>query len=72
MAQVAWVEEGASYDGLAVAWGIGNKKPTAAACADACRRHVPDPPAGPVRLGGQFGASSFGHLLACSASKMVT
>jgi len=56
LALVVWVEEGASYDGLAVAWGIGNKKPTAAACADACRRHVPDPPNGPVRLGGQFGA----------------
>jgi hypothetical protein len=66
MAQVAWVEEGASYDGLAVAWGIGNKKPTAAACADACRRHVPDPPAGPVRLGGQFGAHLLRVLATCS------
>ena len=44
MSQVAWYEEHASYDGLAVAWGIGNRKPTAAACASACRAHKPGPP----------------------------
>lgn len=43
MAQTVWFEEHASYDGLAVAWGVGNKKANAAACADACRRHVADP-----------------------------
>jgi hypothetical protein len=63
MEQVTWAEKGASYDGLAVGWGIGNKQPSAAACADACRRHVPDPPRGPARLGGLFGA------LRCSANK---
>ena len=42
--QVAWYEEHASYDGLAVAWGIGHRKPTAAACAAACRAHKPGPP----------------------------
>jgi len=52
--QVVWAEEHASYDGLAVAWGVGNKKANAAACADACRRHVADQP-GAVRLGGLFG-----------------
>jgi hypothetical protein len=57
LAQVVWAEKGASYDGLAVAWGIGHKQPSAVACADACRRHVPDAPRGPARLGGQFGAA---------------
>ena len=55
MAQVVWVETHASYDGLAVAWGVGNKKASPAACADACRRHVADPVDGPPRLGGMFG-----------------
>jgi hypothetical protein len=43
-AQVIWYEEHASYDGLAVGWGIGNKKPTAKACAQACKSHKPGPP----------------------------
>ena len=71
MALVVWAEEGASYDGLAVAWGIGNKKPTAAACADACRRHVPDPPNGPARLGGQFGASPLATVAFASSLAMT-
>eukprot|EP00854_Cymbomonas_tetramitiformis_P001395 gene1395-1998_t len=37
----AHIEDHADYDGLAVVWGIGNKKPSAEACADACRRHQP-------------------------------
>lgn len=55
LAQVVWAERNASYDGLAVAWGIGNKHASAEACAEACRRHVPDLPGQPVRHGGQFG-----------------
>uniref|UniRef100_A0A7S0SFP9 Apple domain-containing protein n=1 Tax=Mantoniella antarctica TaxID=81844 RepID=A0A7S0SFP9_9CHLO len=43
-AQVVWYEERASFDGLAVGWGIGNKKPTAKACAQACKAHKPGPP----------------------------
>jgi len=54
LAQVVWAEAHASYDGLAVGWGVGNKKPSAAACADACRRHEADAP-GSVRHGGLFG-----------------
>lgn len=48
---VAWFEPHASYDGLAVAWGIGNVKQTARECAEACRAHVPP---GKAR-GGPFG-----------------
>ena len=45
--QVVWVEQHASYDGLAVAWGIGNKHSSAASCAAACRAHTPSPSLGP-------------------------
>lgn len=31
----------ADYDGLAVAWGVGNKKRTLEECARACKEHVP-------------------------------
>eukprot|EP00959_Pyramimonas_sp_CCMP1952_P134961 2824000-Pyramimonas_sp.AAC.1 len=34
------MEDGADYDGLAVQWGIGNKKATAADCEAACRKCV--------------------------------
>ena len=42
----------ADLDGLAVVWGLTNKKPNAEACADACRRH--EPPG--VARGGPYGA----------------
>lgn len=54
---VAWYEEHASFDGLAVRWGIGHKKKSASACAKACLQHIP---LGKQR-GGPFGA------LPCSA-----
>ena len=50
---VAWHEPHASFDGLAVRWGIGHKHPSAAACAAACVRHVP---VGAGARGGPFGA----------------
>ena len=31
--QIAWIEKYASYDGLAVRWGIGHKAATAEQCA---------------------------------------
>ena len=49
---VAWHERSASFDGLAVRWGIGHFQPSAAACAFACVRHVPPG----VKVGGPFGA----------------
>jgi hypothetical protein len=40
---VPFVEERADYDGLAVRWGIGNKKSNANECQEACRRCGPGP-----------------------------
>ncbi len=37
----AHIEEAADYDGLAVVWGIGNKKATAEDCAAQCFSHRP-------------------------------
>lgn len=42
-------EENVSLDGLAVGWGIGNKKDSAEQCCQACRDHVPGP-----HVGGPF------------------
>lgn len=39
----------ADFDGLAVGWGINNKKATAQECAEACRNHRPGP-----HVGGPF------------------
>jgi len=39
----------ADYDGLAVGWGINNKKASAQECAEACRNHQPGP-----HVGGPF------------------
>lgn len=50
--QVAWYEKHASYDGLAVKWGIGFKQKSATACARACLRHEPIG----TQRGGPFGA----------------
>mmetsp|Transcript_16133 Transcript_16133/g.22284 ORF Transcript_16133/g.22284 Transcript_16133/m.22284 type:complete len:350 (-) Transcript_16133:166-1215(-) len=44
------VETAADFDGLAVVWGLGFKQPSAAACAEACLKHVP-----PGERGGVFG-----------------
>ena len=48
----AWHEPNASFDGLAVRWGIGHFQPSAAACAAACVRHEPVG----TKRGGPFGA----------------
>ena len=48
---VAWYETHASFDGLAVRWGVGHFQPSAASCAAACARHVPPG----VSAGGVFG-----------------
>jgi preprotein translocase subunit YajC len=45
--QIAWIEKHASYDGLAVRWGIGHKAATAEECAQKCREHVPGRGGGP-------------------------
>jgi hypothetical protein len=39
---VAHIEPASDYDGLAVVWGINNKKKTAEECADHCKRHMPN------------------------------
>ncbi len=38
---VVHIEKGGDYDGLAVAWGINNKKATAEECAAQCLEHMP-------------------------------
>ena len=39
-------------DGLAVGWGINNKKPSWRECAEACIKHVPGPQVGgPYQVG---------------------
>jgi hypothetical protein len=69
LGQVVWLEEHASYDGLAVAWGVGNKKASAAACADSCRRHVADQPGKPVRHGGLFGRLPCNAFVYCPVAE---
>lgn len=44
---VAHIERAADYDGLAVMWGIGNKKASAEECAKACLLHMPKMVSGP-------------------------
>jgi hypothetical protein len=44
---IVWMEKGGDYDGLAVAWGLGNKKETAEDCAKACLAHMPNTIGGP-------------------------
>lgn len=39
---VAHIEPASDYDGLAVVWGIGNKKTSAEECAAHCKRHMPN------------------------------
>lgn len=41
---VAHIERRADYDGVAVAWGIGNKASSIEECAARCRDHVPPDP----------------------------
>ena len=38
---VVHIEKGGDYDGLAVAWGINNKKASAEECAAQCLTHKP-------------------------------
>lgn len=40
------IERHADYDGLAVAWGIGNTKASVEECGEACRAHQPNPKGG--------------------------
>lgn len=46
---VVHIEKGADYDGLAVAWGLGNKKKSAAECAQQCLEHMPGKVDGPFK-----------------------
>ncbi|PSC69437.1 hypothetical protein C2E20_7129 [Micractinium conductrix] len=43
-----WIERAADYDGLAVAWGIGNQKESIEECAEACRQHKPPGRGNPI------------------------
>jgi hypothetical protein len=38
---LAYLEHSSDVDGLAVVWGIGNKKASAELCAEACLQHMP-------------------------------
>ena len=40
------IDRNADYDGLAVAWGIGNTKLRVEECGEACRAHKPNPDGG--------------------------
>lgn len=40
---ITHIEHSADYDGVAVAWGINNKKESIEDCAKACRDHKPNP-----------------------------
>ncbi|GAX79750.1 hypothetical protein CEUSTIGMA_g7191.t1 [Chlamydomonas eustigma] len=44
---IAHIEKAADFDGLAVAWGIGNTKVSAEECAAACLAHMPGVIQGP-------------------------
>ena len=44
---IVHMEKGGDYDGLAVAWGLGNKKESAEECAKACLAHMPNVIGGP-------------------------
>lgn len=46
---VAHIEPASDYDGLAVVWGIDNKKMTAEECAEHCKRHMPNQVPGGLR-----------------------
>ena len=59
----AWHEPNASFDGLAVRWGIGHFQPSAAACAAACARHEPVG----TKRGGPFGALPCNAFVWCPA-----
>jgi hypothetical protein len=59
----AWHEPNASFDGLAVRWGIGHFQPSAAACAAACVRHEPVG----TKRGGPFGALPCNAFVWCPA-----
>ncbi|KAG1671874.1 hypothetical protein FOA52_003441 [Chlamydomonas sp. UWO 241] len=46
---VVHIEKNAEFDGLAVAWGLGNKKATAEECAAQCLAHMPGQIDGPFK-----------------------
>ena len=43
---VMHIERHADFDGLAVGWGIGNKKASVEECGEACRAHRRNPQGG--------------------------
>ncbi len=46
---IVHIEKGADFDGLAVAWGLGNKKASAEECAKQCLEHMPGKVDGPFK-----------------------
>jgi len=46
---VVHYDQAASYDGIAVAWGLTNKKDTVEECAAHCLRHMPGDIPGPFQ-----------------------
>lgn len=44
---VVHIEKSSDYDGLAVFWGINNKKKTVEECAEHCLKHMPNTVGGP-------------------------
>ena len=66
---VVHVERHADFDGLAVGWGIGNKKASAEECGEACRAHRRNPKGGGlgsrVRAWGAGAGSRQKSFLSC-------
>ncbi len=52
---VMHIERHADFDGLAVGWGIGNKKASVEECGEACRAHRRNPQGGETGLIGGGG-----------------
>ncbi|KAG2455183.1 hypothetical protein HYH02_000999 [Chlamydomonas schloesseri] len=46
---VVHIEKASDYDGLAVYWGINNKKATVEECAEHCKNHMPNVVDGPFK-----------------------
>ncbi|GLI68829.1 hypothetical protein VaNZ11_013371 [Volvox africanus] len=46
---VVHIEKQADYDGLAVYWGINNKKASVEECAEHCKKHMPNTVDGPFK-----------------------
>ena len=56
------IEKNADFDGLAVGWGIGNKKASVEECGEACRAHRRNP------QGGEYGCIARGMVSTCSTN----